>query len=344
MQIINNSIRIIDYINEKVYNRDTPETFNEYISELINHINSNKYVRAYKTTSNATEVISCVLEILRAKDDKELFDLKNDIIANRLLRKEKEAQSHVGRMNINVRKGSLIQALLFDEENETYQYLIAKVEHSEFVDDSDYSFKTGFSKDKKTIWKSCLIDLFNPTAETFDVKIYSDTKAKYWSIDFLELVELINDETNTVNTFKAIEGFLNRNVKRASRQDYTVIRNAFISYMKSNDHIDYKNMIDTVLENYVPYELDKERIADYRTKLYKLPDKKGFDYQFNSIPSAINARIGKVYKVTTGIEVKITDSIPNLKETIRAFQAEDGIRYLQIKTTDNDTYESFKQL
>lgn len=245
-------------------------------------------------------------------------------------------------MNINVRKGSLIQALLFDQDSETYQYLIAKVEHSEFVDDSDYSFKTGFSKDKKTIWKSCLIDLFNPVAETFDVKIYSDTKAKYWSVDFLELVELINDETNTVSSFKAIDGFLNRNVKRASKQDYVVIRNAFISYMKSNEHIDYKTMVDTVLENYVPYDLDKERLDEYRNKLYDLPNKKGFDFQFNSIPTAINARIGKIYKVTTGIEVKITDSIPDIKETIKAFQAENGVRYLKIKVTDDDTYDSFK--
>ena len=342
MQILNNSIRIIDYVNEKVYNRDTPETFNEYISELITHINSNKSVRAYKTISNSTEVVTCVLDILNNIENSELFETKNDLIADRLLRKEKEAQSHVGRMNINVRKGSLIQALLFDQDSETYQYLIAKVEHSEFVDDSDYSFKTGFSKDKKTIWKSCLIDLFNPVAETFDVKIYSDTKAKYWSIDFLELVELINDETNTVSSFKAIDGFLNRNIKRASKQDYVVIRNAFISYMKSNEHIDYRTMVDTVLGNYVPYDLDKERLDEYRNKLYDLPNKKGFDYQFNSIPTAINARIGKIYKVTTGIEVKITDSIPDIKETIKAFQAENGVRYLKIKITDDNTYDSFK--
>lgn len=342
MQILNNSIRIIDYANEKVYVRDTPDTFNEYISELIAHINSNQYVRSYKTTSNATEVISCILDILNNKESSGLFEVKNNIIADRLLRKEKEAQRHVGRMNINVRKGSLIQALLFDQDSETFQYLIAKVEHSEFVDDSDYSFKTGFSKDKKTIWKSCLIDLFNPAAETFDVKVYSDTKAKYWSIDFLELVELISDETNTVSSFKAIDGFLNRNIKRVSKQDYVVIRNAFISYMKSNEHIDYRTMVDTVLENYVPYDLDKERLDEYRNKLYDLPNKKGFDFQFNSIPTAINARIGKIYKVTTGIEVKITDSIPDIKETIKAFQAENGVRYLKIKVTDDDTYDSFK--
>ncbi len=342
MQILNNSIRIIDYENEKFYTRETPEAFHEYIAELITHINNNNFVRLYKTESNSTEVITCVLDILENKEDSELFETKNDSIADRLLRKEKEAQSHVGRMNINVRKGSLIQALLFDQESKTYQYLIAKVEHSEFVDDSDYSFKTGFSKDKKTIWKSCLIDLTDPNADFFYAKVYSDTKAKYWSIEFLELAEMINDETNTLNSFKAIESFLVRNVKRTSRKDYTVISNAFVSYMKSNEHIDYRTMVDAILGNYDAYELEKERVDEYRNKMYELPAKKGFDFQFNSVPAAIKTKIGKTYKVTTGIEVKITDQIHNMKETIKAYQAENGIRYLRIRIEDDETYDSFK--
>lgn len=342
MNIIYNSIRIIDYVNEKVYNRDTPETFNEYVVELITHINSNNSVRAYKTSSNSAEIMSCILDILRNKDDEGYVVQKNDVIARRLLKTEKEAQKKVSSMNVNVRKGSLIQALIFDETRDAYLYLLAKVEHSDFIDDYDFSFKTGFSKDKKTIWKSCLIDLFNPSAEIFDAKVYSDTKARYWSHNFLELEEIISDETNTVNAFKAIEGILNRNVKNKSKQDYIIIRNAFISYMKSNEHIDYNNMIDDVVGNYIPCEIDDEKLNDLKTKLYELPTKRKFDCQFNSVPKAINARIGKVYKVNTGIEVKITDSIPNLRETIRAFQSADGNRYLQIKTTDTDTYESFK--
>ena len=158
MKIIYNSIRIIDYAKENVYNRDTPETFNEYVVDLINHINSNINVRAYKTSSNSTEIISCVLDILHNEDDVEYVMHKNDVIAQRLLRKEKEAQSRVSNMNINVKKGSLIQALIFDEIRDAYLYLLAKVEHSDFIDDYDYSIKTGFSKDKKTIWKSCLFD------------------------------------------------------------------------------------------------------------------------------------------------------------------------------------------
>lgn len=92
MKIIYNSIRIIDYVNEKVYNRDTPETFNEYVVELITHINSNNSVRAYKTSSNSAEIMSCILDILRNKDDEGYVVQKNDVIARRLLKTEKEAQ------------------------------------------------------------------------------------------------------------------------------------------------------------------------------------------------------------------------------------------------------------
>lgn len=83
-----------------------------------------------------------------------------------------------------MQKGSLIQTLLFDETVEKYEYLLAKVEHTEWVDDSDFAFKTGFSKDKKTIWKSCLFDLSDLTATEFYAKVYLRNFArffkKYW--------------------------------------------------------------------------------------------------------------------------------------------------------------------
>ena len=129
---------------------------------------------------------------------------------------------------VRKKKGSLIQALLYDDTADTYKYLLAKVEHSDFVDDTDFTFKTGFSKDKKTIWKSCLFDIVNPEAEVFNAIIYLDTKAKYWSSDFLELEEVISDEKNIISAFSAIDETLNRNVKRGAPQDYTFLRNAFI--------------------------------------------------------------------------------------------------------------------
>lgn len=71
------------------------------------------------------------------------------ILARRLLLEETKAQIQIRHTNTTVQKGSLIQALLFDDIAEKYVYLLAKVEHTEWVDDSDFTFKTGFSKDKR---------------------------------------------------------------------------------------------------------------------------------------------------------------------------------------------------
>ena len=342
MIIINKSIRIIDYEASQVSVRDTPDSFNEYVFELITHINNNQDIRNYKTRSNTTEVIGSILQMLSNKDEADFVIEKVNGIADRLLRTEITAQKQVGRMRINVKKGSLIQALLLDEEDGNYSYLLAKVEHSDFVDDSDFSFKTGFSKDKKTIWKSCLFDLTNPDAEVFDVKVYSDTKAKFWSDGFLELDETISDEKNTVDAFKAIDSVLNRNIKNVSRQDHTFIRNAFITYLRNHDFIDYSTMISEVVGSYQPVDISSERFADFKNKLNELPAKKGFDHQFNSVPNAISARIRQTYQVFDGIELKITKDIPDIKTTIKSIQDPDGTRYLKIKTTDEDTYNSFK--
>lgn len=342
MKIINRSIRIIDYTSKSILSRETPNSFDEYVIELISHINSNEKVRNYKTRSNTTQVICCSLQILKDKENEEfVLELMNGI-ADRLLRTEIDAQARVDRLSISVKKGSLIQALLYDESVDAYSYLLAKVEHSDFVDDSDFSFKTGFSRSKKNIWKSCLFDLGNPEANTFDVKVYSDTKAKFWSDGFLELDEMVSDEVNTVKAFKAIDETLNRSIKKVSLEDYTYIRNAFISYFRNHDFIDYSSMIEDVVGSYQPAEFPAEKFNDFKSKLNSLPQKKVFDYQFNSVSNAINARIKKTYKVYDGIEIKITSDIPDIKNTIKAYQDEDGIRYIRIKTNDEDTYQSFK--
>lgn len=48
MTIIHKSIRIIDYEAQQVTPRETPETFDTYVAELINHISGNTSVREYK--------------------------------------------------------------------------------------------------------------------------------------------------------------------------------------------------------------------------------------------------------------------------------------------------------
>lgn len=343
MQIVQKSIFIIDYELQRVLPRETPPTFESYVAELINHISDNDSVREYKTRSNATEVIGSILSLCANQGDAALVSSRMGGMANRLMRMEVAAQERIGRTRTNVQKGSLIQALLFDQDNNIYVYLLANVEHSEWVDDADFTFKTGFSKDKKTIWKSCLIDLPDLEATEFHARIYSNTVAKYWNDDFLELDEMNSDETNTTRAFKAIDATLNQNFRGISSPDHTIIRNTFVSYLINNDHIDFPTMVDTVLGNYQPVDPDvnPEKILAIKGKLLELPRKKNFDSQFNAINSAVNARIKKVYPINDGIDLKVTRNIGDLAGTIQSVE-ENGVRYIRVRTNNPDTFKKFQ--
>jgi hypothetical protein len=343
MTIIQTSIHIIDRESNRVTRREAPEAFEAYVGELINHVRNNISVRDYKTQSTSKEVIRCILD-LSANQESGFISTKMIAMANRLLLKETEIQGRVGGMNVEVQKGSLIQAFLFDEAVGAYSYLLAKVEHSEWVDDSDFTFKTGFSKDKKTMWKSCLFDLSDLAADEFHAKVYSDTKAQYWSNGFLELDVMNSDEINTQKAFQAIDATLGHGFRGVICPDHTIIRNGFVTYLKNNEHIDFPVMVNFILENYQPVDTNltqeesqamTERIQNIRTRLLEQPGKR----QFNAINSAINARIRQVYKIREGIDLRVSCAV---EEGIIQAVEEGGARYIKVRTDNEITFKKFQ--
>lgn len=76
-------------------------------------------------------------------------------------------------------------------------------------------------------------------------------------------------------------------------------------------------------------------------KLRELPQKYNFDKQFNTVSSAINARIRKVYDICHGVQLKITDYIDDFNDTIKAYRDSDGNRYIRIKTDNDLTFRRF---
>lgn len=341
MKIITTSVHLIDYENGTTRTIVPPEAFEEYISELISHINYNTTVREFTTVSRRTEVISSILHTQAHIDDPKAVQNNVNTIANRLLKKETEAQERIEHLDIQVQKGSLIQALILDETTKNYTYLLAKVEHGGFIDDADFSFKSGFSKDKKTIWKTCIFDLANTDPNNIPAKIYSNTAAKYWWHDFLELAPVTDDEHNTQAAFKAIESTINRMIKDMAPFDHTIIRNTFVSHFKTSDHLDYDSMVHEVMDSYVPTDLPQEKLTALRDRLLELPDERKFDRQFTPVSSVVTARIKKVYDVYHGIKLQITDEIDHIEDVISGERLADGTQYIKIKTTDNVTFLRF---
>lgn len=349
MAVIYKSIYMIDYEANLIDKRAVPDDFNQYIESLIIHINTNTSIRDFKPRFQTTQVIGSIREIitktLSDKPDEEKLDFVHKMfsdVASRLLRTEVEKQVQISRMGGNVKRGSLIQALLMNEQSGEYTFLLAKVEHSGFFDDEDFTKKSGFSSEKNTIWKSCVMDcLVNEDDISIDsAKIYLDGTAKYWADDFLELDEMIDDEANTHNVFKQIEKVLLHNVKPKAPNDYFILRNAVVGYLKTPQHIDYNTMIDTILGGYQPTELEQTDLDKLKNRLCELPEKKKFDLQFDSIPSAINARIiKKVYPVNDGIEINIKDYVG--VNTIQSIEEPGGKRFIKIRTNNEQTYKTF---
>ena len=128
------TIQVIDYEGNNIKKREVPESFSEYVTKLVDFLCEHKSVREFKTRSNRTEVISCILSVIENQENESVM-IECDKIANRLLQCEVETQSKVAQMDIRVQKGRLIQALIYDEEVDKYSYLLAKVQHSDFEDD-----------------------------------------------------------------------------------------------------------------------------------------------------------------------------------------------------------------
>lgn len=343
MKILTQSISIIDYENNETYVRTPPREFSEYIKQVINYIEGNKNVRKYKTSSNSTEVIGCILNIINNLSDEENIENQFNKISHRLLLKEIEAQENMEhRLNQKIQKGSLIQALLQEDGDGSYKYLLAKVEHTDFIDDIDYSFKTGFSKNKKILWKSCIFKINNLDDEIYFADTYAtDYLAKYWVSSFLELTPQNNDEYNTARVFKAIKQVLNSSLKKTSPKDCYILKNATGTYFKTHNIFDFQNYKEEILEKYEPIEMDKSKIGIISEKINDMLERRNYDKQFEIVSSLLDKEFKSTYNVITGVQLKITDESDEMNRVITGIKDSEGNMYLKIKTDSEEVFNNF---
>lgn len=350
MIVVYKSIYTIDYKNNLILSRSIPDYFNGYIEDLIKFSNENKNIRVFKPRSQSTQVITniknIVNEIQKRDINSDLIISNNEEIASRLLSTEIEAQERISRMGTDIKKGSIIQALLkFDDG--TYKYLIAKVDYLDFIDDIDFRQKLGFSAKDKDIDKTCLFEIIYENGQIIidsNAKIYLARKASYWADKFLELEEMRTNEINTILVFKEVEGVLKRLVKKKSIKDFTIMRNSLIGKLRTNEHIDYNTMIDELVCDYTPENqetLNNNVMDSINEKLRELPYVKNFDLQFEPVPSVIKSRVKSVYHVYTGIAINVESYVENITDIITSVEEPDGSRYIKIKTTDDETYNRF---
>ena len=349
MEVLAKSVYVIDYQTESVEEKPIPEDITDFIDDLFSYIAGNASIKMYKPRSQTTQVVNCARSVIAnviengGNDPKDLNNLMFEEIAKRLLLSEKEVQKRIWQLGTNVKKGSLVQAAVCLDDGQEYSYFIAKVNHTDFIEDNNFTIKSGFTK-QENIWKSCQFNINLEYADlTIDfANIYLDNSAKYWADNFLELDEVSSDEKNTEKAFKHIEKILSNNVKKTAFSDYVILRNAVVSKLKTPQLINYNEMIESIFSDYSPEVMSTEDLVKVKGKLLD-PEKIKFDSQFHTAPNAIKAKIKKSYRVNNGIEINITGAVDEIRNTIRSVEEEGGTRYIKIRTNDEETYNAFKR-
>lgn len=333
----------IDLVNNTVVQKEVGiGDLDEYIVELLDTIVDLPDSRFFGFESESTEVKTLLDKILFEKNENpENPDCLSicDSIANRLLRKEIEAQEKYAHLT-KLQKGSLIQSLV--EYQEQLYFLISKVEHESFLNTEDLVRQIGLPYEKKAL-KTCLIKF--TIDDDVESIIVSDTNVRisqYWVKDFLELKEKNSNEKNTSTAFNSIDLVLTRQLKKQSPSDYTMLRNTLIGYFKTQEEFAFEHMINSVFGEYQPEKPELVDMIKIKEVVNKLPEQVGFDKRFTIVGKEISARIKKIIKISDKIELNLKDHIDQLKKVIKSEQLPDGEKVIVIKTENEEAYEMFK--
>lgn len=351
MSVLFKSMHSIDIdANELREKQQIPQEFEGFISDLIAFITTNSNVKNYKVHDNFTQTVGCIRRItayarqlasIKSEEIAENIHGQAESIADKLLREEVKAQQKIEATGQSVKRGSLIQALLSEDEN--FVFVLAKVEHSEWYDGESLLKNFGFPNDKKNVWKSAVfqIQVIEDAVTIEQIQVYTDNAAKYWADSFLEVDEKRSDSTNTRVVFSSLEKALGRYVKNKSECDYTILRNTLIGEMKKPRQINYDEFVDELVLDYQP-ENPNLNMQEVRTKLLDLGNKNNFDKQFQTDPSEVKARRRNKYKPIAGVEISIIGEVEDLKRDICSKEDDEKGRYLEIRCTDDQTFEAFK--
>ena len=346
MEILYRSLHNLDLSMEEPIRKEIPSDFDSYIAEYINFATSeNKTSKMYSVPDHNTTVMHCIADLAvniiqqNMETDENLPTELSDSIARKLFVIEHATQARMEHLT-NLQRGSIVQALI--KENEEYQYIIAKVEHSEWYNGDTLARNFGFPGENKRVWKSAVIDLSIQGINVIhgNVKVFSNTGAQYWTKDFLEVREANSDKVNTEEVLKIVNQEMKRSVKGKSLYDYYNLKNSLNHALQSEQIINYPDLIDSLFNSYQPAEpsINKEEI---RAKLLNKVDSGRFDTQFHADPSVVKKNSRTKYRVNEYVNLMVLEAQLDRRELIKAEKRVTGEKVLIIPCDDNDTFMSF---
>lgn len=350
MEILQKNMHHIDFEEEDIIEVSIEgETAAEFINNIINETFENEGTREYKQKSNYTEVISIIKDIIRHEE----IENQNDIgggevavatdtkaltnrIAEKLMESEIKAQEEIASIG-KIRKGSLIQSLA-KSNDDTYRYILIKVDHSTYLDKNDLVKRIGLPLEEK-ILKSCIIE-YNLNKEIKRISLFDSTKkmANYWWNKLLELEPIRSDDVNTKTAMRKIKTTIKNSIESSSPSDYTIYNDKLKGYFNTSQEFDIEEMIKIVIDSHTP---KNESINTNKLKeKIRAVALKQFDGQFKIDLGAIKNDKIEVYKLDERISLTLYDEIGNLPDKIIA-EENDGEYSLRLVGISKDVYDKF---
>lgn len=346
MQILYSSLHNMNMEADDPIRKEIPSDFGPYLESYIEFATtSNDTSRKYTVQDKNRTVVSCIsdlfVDVLRQGDiitDSDVPNAMADSIALKLLDTEKVAQERVQGLS-EIQKGSIIQALIKD--NDTYSYVIAKVEHTEWIDGETFQKNFGFPGENKRVWKSAVmtLDIVNDSVMFSSIRCYINTQAKYWTESFLEVSEAKTDTTNTQAVMKAVDKVLSP-LRETAPIDYYKLRNSATHKLQTEQTINFPDMIGELLDHYSPDEENLDTKA-LREKLLALSKEGKFDTQFHTDPKAIKNLKRVKISVSPSVDVLIREAQDNWEEDFLIHEKPNGKQYLMIRCMDEKTLRKF---
>lgn len=347
MEILYRSLHNLDLSMDAPVRKEIPSDFNTYIVEYINFAASeNKTSRMYSVPDHSTTVMHFVAELVaevvrqgNMVTDETVALKLSDSIARALLVIEQAVQTRMAQFT-NVQRGSIVQAVILEDGE--YQFVIAKVEHSEWYDGETLVKNFGFPGENKRVWKSSVVDLLIEGGNVThgNVKVFSNTGAQYWTKDFLEVKEANSDRVNTEEVLKVVNRELKRSVQGKSLYDYYNLKNSLNHALQSDQMISYPDLVSSLLDRYQLTEpsISKEAV---RTKLLGYVDSGKFDTQFHADPSVVKKNSRIKYRVNEYVNLMVLEAQPDRSALIRAEKSVTGEKKIIITCDDEKTFMAF---
>jgi hypothetical protein len=309
------------------------DNFKIYIQGMLEQISQKEPDRYYKFKSEYTEIHSLVKIILTNKT----YEEECKAIANRLLNKEKDAQTDLDKKKLgkNIIKGMLIISLVRMTDN-ARKFIVLKVDYDEFISEMTGEIVTGLSIRQK-VYKAFICEINNAN-HIINISIFdTNTPASiYWWDKFLELESIVTDEENTKKAFNAIAKYILDPIKAKYKHDYLLLWNSTIAYMRSEGEFSIDYYKDSIIGAYVPYD-ETLVITELKAKIDRLPRKCGFERRFNKTPKEIHKRFKDTIRLTGEIDLVIKHDVANPQKTFKPHEDADG-KYIMIRSEEGYDY------